>query len=515
MKMKLVSGLLRQSGAFFMRRTFGADRLYKAVFTEYVKTVLCSNDAPLEFFIEGTRSRTAKTLHPKLGLLSMVVEPYLAGLVPDIMLVPVSISYQRTLEELLFSKELLGVPKPPESTQGLMKALSIIAEDYGSIFAEIGKPMSLHDFCMSRGVSRIPHTIYPKDKSVILPRERQVILELSHVILDHTHHGMWVFPTAMTAALLLQHSSGLERKDLASMLEWLKEQVLLRGSKVHWEGGTAQNLDFALKTLSSSLEMTSSLSDTIRVLSLVSNYPPGPRGHNIEEVMRLEVTEEDTQQVTDLTFSRLLLSHYRNQLFHLFVAEAMLALSVYHCLPCSRATAMKRFETLHCALAREFVLPLCTPQELFFSTLMTLIDRGFLTVPRGGDDITLNDERAVGFEFLKCLIQPFVEGVWVVCHHLVMFCGGVQSLTTTIKGAQHLAIKCVLTGVVESFDPLSLDVIRNTLASLTQLGLIHQPESEVEGRDRLVKVDKQDKLVQLASQLGAILGRPGTVTAKL
>lgn len=67
MKMKLVSSLLRQSGAFFMRRTFGTDRLYKAVFSEYVKTALCSNDAPLEFFIEGTRSRTAKTLHPKLG----------------------------------------------------------------------------------------------------------------------------------------------------------------------------------------------------------------------------------------------------------------------------------------------------------------------------------------------------------------------------------------------------------------------------------------------------------------
>ena len=47
----------------------------------------------------------------------MVVEPYLAGLVPDIMLVPVSISYQRTLEEHLFSRELLGVPKPSESTR--------------------------------------------------------------------------------------------------------------------------------------------------------------------------------------------------------------------------------------------------------------------------------------------------------------------------------------------------------------------------------------------------------------
>ena len=67
MKMKVVGGLLRQSGAFFMRRTFSDDCLYKAVFSEYVKTVLCSNDAPLEFFLEGTRSRTGKTLHPKLG----------------------------------------------------------------------------------------------------------------------------------------------------------------------------------------------------------------------------------------------------------------------------------------------------------------------------------------------------------------------------------------------------------------------------------------------------------------
>lgn len=99
---------------------------------------------------------------------------------------------------------------------------------------------------------------------------------------------------------------------------------------------TAENLDFALKTLSTSLDMTSSSSDTIRALLLTSNPPPGPRGHNIEEVMRLEVTEEDSQRVTDLAFSRLLLSHYRNQLFHLFMAEAMLALSIYHCLPCSR-----------------------------------------------------------------------------------------------------------------------------------------------------------------------------------
>ncbi len=46
----------------------------------------------------------------------MVIEPYLEGRLPDIMMVPISISYERTLEESLFARELLGVPKPKEST---------------------------------------------------------------------------------------------------------------------------------------------------------------------------------------------------------------------------------------------------------------------------------------------------------------------------------------------------------------------------------------------------------------
>lgn len=67
MNMRGVSPFLRRSGAFFMRRTFGSDRLYRTIFSLYVQTLLCSGDSPLEFFIEGTRSRTAKSLHPRLG----------------------------------------------------------------------------------------------------------------------------------------------------------------------------------------------------------------------------------------------------------------------------------------------------------------------------------------------------------------------------------------------------------------------------------------------------------------
>ena len=68
MDMKIVGSLLRRSGAFFLRRTFGSDQLYKLIFTLYTQSLMSSNMAPVEFFIEGTRSRTAKSLHPKLGL---------------------------------------------------------------------------------------------------------------------------------------------------------------------------------------------------------------------------------------------------------------------------------------------------------------------------------------------------------------------------------------------------------------------------------------------------------------
>ena len=65
--MKFVGWLLRNSGAFYIRRSFGTDKLYWAVFTEYVQSQISNGDAPMEFFVEGTRSRTAKSYSPKIG----------------------------------------------------------------------------------------------------------------------------------------------------------------------------------------------------------------------------------------------------------------------------------------------------------------------------------------------------------------------------------------------------------------------------------------------------------------
>lgn len=47
MGMKLVGEMLRMSGAFFIRRSFGGDKLYWSVFSEYVRTMLKVKRLPL------------------------------------------------------------------------------------------------------------------------------------------------------------------------------------------------------------------------------------------------------------------------------------------------------------------------------------------------------------------------------------------------------------------------------------------------------------------------------------
>lgn len=60
--------------------------------------------------------KTNELFFKNIGLLTMALEPYLKGDVSDIKICTISISYERTLEENLYAYELLGVPKPREST---------------------------------------------------------------------------------------------------------------------------------------------------------------------------------------------------------------------------------------------------------------------------------------------------------------------------------------------------------------------------------------------------------------
>ena len=100
----------RKCGAFFIRRTFKGAKLYSTVFSRYIKALL-EEAFPLEFFIEGGRSRSGKLILPKIGFLSILVEAFRQQYCEDLILVPTSISYDRILEAGAYVKEQGGGKK--------------------------------------------------------------------------------------------------------------------------------------------------------------------------------------------------------------------------------------------------------------------------------------------------------------------------------------------------------------------------------------------------------------------
>ena len=78
----------------------------------------------------------------------MILEVLFRSDVPDIQFIPISITYDRPLEETLFAYELLGVPKPAESTTKLLKSLSILREPYahGHVYFNFAEPISARQY---------------------------------------------------------------------------------------------------------------------------------------------------------------------------------------------------------------------------------------------------------------------------------------------------------------------------------------------------------------------------------
>lgn len=100
----------------------------------------------LEFFIEGTRSRTNKILSPKYGFLSILTKAFYKGKVEDLTFVPVTINYTRTLEGETFPIELTGSDKVKESLGRLVKALQIFSMNLGTIYLDFCEPIVYSEF---------------------------------------------------------------------------------------------------------------------------------------------------------------------------------------------------------------------------------------------------------------------------------------------------------------------------------------------------------------------------------
>lgn len=141
----ILGELLRNGGAFFMRRSFKGNALYGTVFKEYVHSLM-QRQAPMEYFIEGGRSRSGRLLPPKLGMLAMTVSSYLREPAKPVVFIPTYISYERIMEGATYVGELKGKPKESENWLGILKTARKIERIFGTVHLAFGEPLYLTDF---------------------------------------------------------------------------------------------------------------------------------------------------------------------------------------------------------------------------------------------------------------------------------------------------------------------------------------------------------------------------------
>ncbi|KAF1751187.1 hypothetical protein GCK72_017741 [Caenorhabditis remanei] len=250
--------LLRATGAFFIRRRVdpdderGKDQLYRAILHSYIEQVLGKN-MPIEFFLEGTRSRFGKVLTPKNGLISNVVEAVQHGFIKDCYLVPVSYTYDAVVEGI-FLHELMGIPKVRESVLGVFRGIFSgfrKSKQCGVVRMHYGRPIRLTEYLATITASLSNHRTRPvrmtKLSTSFSYRElvpwhrthsetvddRTMIRAIGFHVVYEAQMMCSISPVAVVSCLILaKWREKTSRNTFEQDCVWLCEQILSEGGDV-------------------------------------------------------------------------------------------------------------------------------------------------------------------------------------------------------------------------------------------------------------------------------------------
>lgn len=274
-----MSHVFKNCGAFFIKRSgLRFPKVYRAYLAEYIDYVLQSG-RNIEFFIEGTRSRTGKVLPPKFGILKYICESFLNGSVRNALIVPITINYENVVEVGQLTNEWLGRTKKKESLGQLIRALGIINAEFGDIFLKVGRPLPLSSFMQ---------------KVEGKPFETQ-LEALADEVGTQLQRNVLVMNTTLIATLMLLNQSDVTFAKFFRQLETLQECVSALGGKLN------KNSEDEL------------------VL----------RSFRFFEFMEVDRTRKMIVMKSEMTTPNVFrLLYYRNFAFHLFVKDALLVLVV-------------------------------------------------------------------------------------------------------------------------------------------------------------------------------------------
>ncbi|NHB56669.1 glycerol-3-phosphate 1-O-acyltransferase PlsB [Acinetobacter sp. 194] len=321
LNMPFVGQILRGGGAFFIRRTFRGNALYTTVFKEYLYSILARN-TPLEYFIEGGRSRTGRLLPPKTGMLAMTVHSHLRGPAKPIAFVPTYFGYERLMEGATYVGEMNGKPKEAESVFGIIKTLRKIERIFGKVHVNFGEPIFLDDMLKQHGADKIR---IEKNDDPIPQEVSDAVTSSANAILENINRAAVINPVSLLSLILL-----------ATVKHTLDEEICIKQLDTYRDLLTALPYDERMEVTPLSGKEIIAYGLKLKLIKRVK--------HVLGDIIAIE----DNQAV--------LLTYFRNNILHAFVLPSLIAAMVEHNGKISKTDLINVIHTLYPFLKAELFL---------------------------------------------------------------------------------------------------------------------------------------------------------------
>ncbi|MGP5315067.1 glycerol-3-phosphate 1-O-acyltransferase PlsB [Psychrobacter faecalis] len=284
--------LLRGAVAFYIRRSFRGNALYTAVLREYMHTLITRN-TPIEYFIEGGRSRSGRLLPPKMGMLAMTVHSQLRHSEKPVVFIPTYIGYERIMEGGTYVGELKGKPKESESLIGLLKVGRKIERIFGNVHLSFGTPLHLSDFMQKFDV---PANSLPADRTdtPLDDKASAMVDNIGVKVMQHINKAAVITPVSLLSLVLLSAPKSALDEDIC------REQIALYQ-------GLAQQLPYSTDTVITDMSPQQIIDYGIK-LKLIERRP-----HILGDIIQIAGKQAA------------LLSYFRNNILHVFILLSFLS----------------------------------------------------------------------------------------------------------------------------------------------------------------------------------------------
>ena len=420
--------IFRKCGAFFIRRSFQGAKLYAEVFSRYVKALL-QEGHPIQFYIEGGRSRDGKLVQPKTGFLSIILQGYEQGYCKDLIFIPTSIIYDRILEERSYRKELGGGTKESENFKQMVQARKFLKSNYGKIYIRFSRPFSLREFTASED-NLISGEIH-KDLAV------HVVKSINRVTL--------ITPLSLISmAILTSHRKGFYLPELMETIELYMNLV----RKV--DAPVSNDLSDIEKAIDDSIELLTEWN--------IIEYMNEPSGD--EKVFYF--IQDD---------KKLELEYYKNSIIHFFIdysfaATALLALPDEEN---NLEMTVSVVNFLRETFSSEFLFNSSKDIEDRVSTIIRYFyEEGFLKdIPEtGGFNITKS-----GFDRLPALAslsKTFIESYWIAANVIMQTRDEKLKGDNLLKETINTGKKYYNSGVIDHISAISRINFQNAITHINK-----------------------------------------------